>query len=195
MSVLLAGVAALLLLAAPMEEALAESAPQVTRVSLDRYWGVGCCKLDQVARLRVEFDQPVDVTGKPQLTVEIGSQQRKRNLDPYFFMNSDRQSSASLTFEYYSQASDLGYVVATGIDLNGGAIRSTKTREAANLVFERTRMYLGEGGERYDVDRGWLLDGLQWASACGLRPYNVRRAGTRTESGKIFKLRWGASWP
>ena len=79
--VLFAGMTALLLLAAPMDEVRAQSAPRVTKVSVGGYTlSLATFGLDAVFELRVEFDQSVNVTGRPHLVVEVGSQQRKLDL-------------------------------------------------------------------------------------------------------------------
>lgn len=73
-------VAALLLLAAPPEEARAQSAPRITTVGFsDPDNPLDIYPLDHMVKVRVVFDKPVEVTGRPQLTVEVGSQ--RRNLD------------------------------------------------------------------------------------------------------------------
>ena len=175
MRVLFAGMAGLLLLAAPMDEARAQSAPRVTRVWLAGYTQSSATfGLDHVSEIRVDFDQSVQVTGTPQLVVEIGSQ--KRNLDLYagyfvpgaLFVGPRRQSSSYLSYEYYVQASEVGSVVATGFDLNGGTITSAETGEAANLVLERTEVLSVDGKDK-------LASPL--TTSCELRPFNWPQSG------------------
>ena len=184
--VLFAGMAGLLLLAAPMDEAQAQSAPQVKQV-----WRSGTTLssatygLDHVSQISVEFDQSVEVTGTPMLVVEIGSQ--KRNLDPYagygFPMNHYvgplRLSSPILSYEYYVQASEAGSVVATGFDLNGGTITSAETGEAADLVFERTEVIPSVDGR----DR---LDSPLTDSRCFLRPFNSWPSLPRNANSRVI---------
>ena len=109
--------------------------------------------------------------------VEIGSQ--KRNLDHYagygvpgaLYVASRWEPFRGLSFEYYVQASDVGEIVATGIDLNGGTITSAETGEAANLVFERTEIL-----SHQSVDGKNRLDSLLTTS-CELRPFNWPQSG------------------
>lgn len=112
--------------------------------------------------------------------VEIGSQ--KRNSDLYagyfvpgaLFVGPRRQSASSLSYESYVQASEVGSVVATGFDLNGGTITSAEAGEAANLVFERTGVVSVDGR---DKPASPLT-----TDSCRLRPSN------RPQSGKIYRV-------
>ena len=186
MSVLLAGAS---VFASPMDEAWAESAPRVTKVIVSGYTGSSATfGLDAVFELRVEFDQSVEVTGKPQLVVEIGSQ--KRNLDLYAGYavpgaGVNYGGVRHLYYEYYVQASEVGPVVATGIDLNGGTIRSTETEESANLVFERI-----------EIGNLSLVNGRDQLSSPGsagngylsLRPYNWPQSGDTYRVGEEIQI-------
>ena len=198
MRVLLAGTAALLLLAAPLEEARAQSTPRVTALFAyaggtsfyDSALGRYDLPLDKVVEVTVQFDQAVDLTGRPQLVVEVGSQ--KRNLDLYagfgvpgaLYVASRWESFTSLSFEYYVQASDVGEIVATSINLNGGTITSAETGEAANLVFEKTTLTHGRRNPssitvdgtkrlRFDAD---IITGYSIRD-CHFRPFNWPQSG------------------
>ena len=183
MRVLFAGVAALLLLATPMDEARAQPAPQVGGVQLGGYTN-SPSMLDSVVEIAVSFDQQVRVTGMPQLVVEIGSQ--KRNLDLYagyavpgaLYVGPRREPFTGLNYEYYVQASEAGSIVATGFDLNGGTITSAETGDAANLVFERTEVSVpvGSGTVPLAVDGKNRLTSPQ-ATSCELRPFNWPQSG------------------
>ncbi len=198
MRILFAGIAAFLLLAAPMDEARAQSTPQVTalfayaggRSFYDSALGRYDLPLDKVVEVTVRFDQAVDLTGRPQLVVEVGSQ--KRNLDLYagfgvpgaLYVASRWESFTSLSFEYYVQASDVGEIVATSINLNGGTITSAETGEAANLVFEKTTLTHGRRNPssitvdgtkrlRFDAD---IITGYSIRD-CRFRPFNWPQSG------------------
>ena len=197
MNALLAGVTALLLLAAPLEEARAESAPRVTsfRVAGGISSPVNNWPLDKMSEVAILFDQPVKVTGRPQLTVEVGEQ--RRNLDlltgyatgpagAYYYEDPVR----ALIFEYYVRSSERGQVVATGIALNGGTIRAA-TGEDANLVFEKMVLVTKTGN-----DSPWVtisVDGSRrynWNrfSHCSLWQYNVPQSGTTWRVGEEIQM-------
>ena len=180
MTVLLAGVVTLLLLVAHWAEAQTQSAPRVTHIENLGWTSTSATfGLDATFHIQVVFDKPVKMTGKPQLVVEIGS--RKRNLDiisgyhaPYYFPAASVWRA--LTFEYYVQASEVGPVVATGIDLNGGTIQA-ENGEAANLVFERTEIP-GPGGQRFSVDGRQRRSGHGDHSCNPPYPYTWPSGGT-----------------
>ena len=148
MRVLFAGVAALLLLAAPMEGAWAESssAPKVTSVLIrnsDIESGgapraTGAAEATQTVGfaervyIRVEFDQPVKVTGKPQVVLTVGTQQRYAYRDVRA-----GNGYRTVDFNYWVQAADYdmdGIEIAdAGLILNGGTITYGGTATNLNL--------------------------------------------------------------
>ena len=73
-------------------------------------------------RVRVEFDQPLEVTGSPQLELEVGDRMRQAR----YYVSS--VSKRSLFFQYRVQAEDAapeGIAIAPdALTLNGGSIRS-----------------------------------------------------------------------
>lgn len=89
---------------------------QVTSTSPDGTYGAG-----DVIQVQVVFNQPVTVTGTPQLTLETGATDR---VIDYV----SGSGSASLTFSYGVQAGDssgdLDYTGTTALALNGGTIRN-----------------------------------------------------------------------
>ena len=76
--------------------------------------------------VRVQFSELVDVTGAPQLTIQVGTQARQADLH--------RRLGTSLLFEYIVQSSDVdadGYSVpADALSLNGGSIRDADGNDA-----------------------------------------------------------------
>ncbi|WP_159064845.1 Ig-like domain-containing protein [Thaumasiovibrio subtropicus] len=85
-------------------------------------------KAGDVVAITVTFNESVVVTGTPQLTLETGSTDR---LVDY----SSGSGSATLTFNYTVQAgdsaSDLDYVSASSLSLNGGSIADDAGNSAA----------------------------------------------------------------
>ena len=104
-----------------------DAIPTITQVSLgsprDRgdTFGLGAALL-----VRVQFSELVDVTGAPQLTIQVGTQARQADLH--------RRLGTSLLFEYIVQSSDVdadGYSVpADALSLNGGSIRDADGNDA-----------------------------------------------------------------
>ena len=76
--------------------------------------------------VRVQFSELVDVTGTPQLTIQVGTQARQADLHS--------RLGTSLIFEYIVQSSDVdadGYSVpADALSLNGGSIRDADGNDA-----------------------------------------------------------------
>ena len=74
----------------------------------------------------VRFSEPVDVTGAPQLTIQVGTQTRQADLH--------LRRGTALYFEYIVQSSDVdadGYSVpADALSLNGGSIRDADGNDA-----------------------------------------------------------------
>ena len=77
-------------------------------------------------RVRVHFSELVDVTGAPQLTIQVGTQARQADLH--------LRRGTILYFEYIVQSSDVdadGYSVpADALSLNGGSIRDADGSDA-----------------------------------------------------------------
>ena len=153
MSVLFAGVAALLLLAAPMEEARAQDAPRVTEVIVwagegyDYHSPIGFAAS---VRVRVKFSNPVVVRGTPQVALQIGSQTRYADYEPQGFSTGRRSGRDwhyggypdnydSLVFMYYVQTADLDLdgisLATTSVTLNGGTIKSASGGQDADVNF------------------------------------------------------------
>ena len=74
----------------------------------------------------VDFSEPVEVTGSPQLAMQVGTETRQADLHIL--------GTASLTFEYVLQFSDVGAVgfgvPADALTLNGGSIRDADGNDA-----------------------------------------------------------------
>ena len=87
---------------------------------------------DELIRIEVEFDEPVAVTGSPQLTLLIGG--NERTLDLYL------DGDSNLEFLYQVQAADSDAdgisVAADALRLNGGSIRNEAGQDA-NLELGR----------------------------------------------------------
>ena len=95
-----------------------ETAPSVNRVNLVR---TGPFKLAQDILVTVRFNRPVDVTGRPQLALTIGSATRQADYSP------GDSGSRTLWFTYTVQSSDRDddgiSIGASALTLNGGTIR------------------------------------------------------------------------
>jgi len=93
------------------------SATNVTSSTPDGTYGVG-----DVISIQVVFNQPVTVTGTPQLTLETGTTDRAINY-------TSGTGSTTLTFTYTVQlgdtSGDLDYLGTTALALNGGTIRDS----------------------------------------------------------------------
>ena len=134
---LFAGVAALLLLATPMDEARAQAGDGsihahplnsggVLRVSSVELTtrpprGGDTFRLEENIWVFVTFNRAVEVTGSPQIGLTIGAQTRQASFDEHV---SDRK----VRFSYVVQASDLDTdgisIAANALNLNGGTITS-----------------------------------------------------------------------
>lgn len=95
------------------------AAPAVSGVSSSKTngtYGVG-----EVIAITVTFNKAVNVTGTPQITLELGTTDRVVNY-------SSGTGTATLTFNYTVQtgdvSSDLDYVSTSALALNGGTIKS-----------------------------------------------------------------------
>ena len=131
MRVLFAGMATLLLLAASIDEARAENAPEVTDVivrAFDGYEYYPTIGFAAEVRVRVDFDSRIAVTGTPQVALQIGSHTRYADFRPEScrFERRSLEYVNYIMFYYYVQATDLGTVSlpAANITLNGGTIKS-----------------------------------------------------------------------
>jgi hypothetical protein len=80
-----------------------------------------------VIPVTVTFDEPVDVTGTPQLTLETGATDRVIDY-------TSGSGTATLTFNYTVQAgdtsADLDYLSTSALALNGGTIADAATNDA-----------------------------------------------------------------
>ena len=124
-----------------------DAIPTITGVSLgsprDRgdTFGLGAALL-----VRVQFSELVDVTGTPQLTIQVGTQARQADLH--------RRLGTSLIFEYIVQSSDVDAdglsVPADALSLNGGSIRDADGNDAdlthAALAADPQRKVNGASG-------------------------------------------------
>ena len=151
MRALFVGVAALLLLAVPMEQARAQDeAPRAHLLNID-FWaasGDPVAQLGDRITVTLRFFPAVRVTGVPYITLDIGSSKRRAN----FYISAvsaERERSnlnfSDLKFIYPIQASDRdtdGVTIdaAASITLNGGTIKSVDGNRDANLHI-RTQSY------------------------------------------------------
>ena len=126
------GVAFLLVLLATVgltgNEAAAQdtAAPAVSRVSLSSFPPSDATyQRGDTIRVRVDFDNPVAVTGTPQVGVAIGGQTRAAALA---WFAGTRSNASSLFLEYQVQSADSDSdgvsIAADAIRLNGGAIKA-----------------------------------------------------------------------
>ncbi len=99
--------------------------PTVTNVSSTTANGI--YKAANVVAVTVTFNELVNVTGTPQLTLETGVTDRVANY-------ASGSGTTTLTFNYTVQAgdtsSDLDYVAPTSLTLNGGTIKDAATNVA-----------------------------------------------------------------
>ena len=163
MSVLIAGVAALLLLVAPMEKARAQDMPGVTEVIVragEGYYYHSPIGFAASVRVRVKFSNPVVVTGTPQVALQIGSQTRWADYEPQGFSTGRRSGRDwhyggypdnydSLVFMYYVQTADLDLdgisLATTSVTLNGGTIKSASGGQDADVNFRAIDIADGRG--------------------------------------------------
>src|SRR5690606_22832460 len=87
----------------------------------------GTYKIGDVISIQVNFDEPVIVTGTPQLTLATGTTDRTINY-------TSGTSTSTLNFSYVVQAgdtsADLDYVATNSLVLNGGTIRDAANNNA-----------------------------------------------------------------
>ena len=108
----------------------------------------------------VEFDEPVTVTGTPQLTLTIGTATRAVDLDHSF--------DDGLAFYYVVQATDMDAdgisIAANALSLNGGTIRDAGGNDAdLNLG---AHAISNDGDHKVDgsIDRAPVVDGVYFIS-------------------------------
>ena len=163
MRVLFAGIAALLLLATPLDEARAQDTPRLTKVSVyagGEDWsyhspvGLGASVV-----VSVSFSSRVVVTGTPQIALQIGSHIRYADFEPEkcawpygeddAYLHPDSGSNGFIRFRYIVQATDLDVdgitLASTSITLNGGAIKSVDGVQDANLSFNDVTINFSDG--------------------------------------------------
>ncbi len=106
MSALLAGVAILLLLAAPMDEARAQDAPTVTALTFESLPKSGdTYKRGEEIRMAVTFSEAVVVTGTPQMGLGMGPNGRL-SVQRWADYKVALSSSSRLMFVYTVQETD-----------------------------------------------------------------------------------------
>ena len=184
MSVLLAGVAALLLLAAPLEEARAQNAPTVTDITFESFPKSGdTYKRGEEIRVAVTFSEAIVVTGTPRLSLWLDG-----NVYRWADYNAALSEGSRLTFVYTVQAGDhspTGLGGGKGLALNGGTIKSADGLRDADLNY------------RFGTLPKWLVarraavkvDGSQVDSSTSAAPtaLSARISSTPAE-GDTYKL-------
>ena len=103
-------------------------------------WGYSSCDSDPVlelgcrVKIGVHFDQPIEVTGKPQLALTIGEETRQVDYSAIGLVSG---VPTSLVFTYIIQASDRATegisVAEDALSLNGGTIMVERSNVPANL--------------------------------------------------------------
>jgi hypothetical protein len=98
-----------------------------TVLSVDSLAANGSYKVGDVVNVRVNFSEPVTVTGTPQLTLETGTIDRTINY-------TSGSGSAELMFSYTVQSgdvsADLDYAGTSALSLNSGTIRDGGANDA-----------------------------------------------------------------
>ena len=105
-------------------------APKIQHVRLFQgSRGFGSYLFGETIRVWVRFNEKVEVTGKPQLALMIGSETRQAT-----YVYSSKTGRGVLYFEYQVQASDFDSdgisVGADGLSLNGGSIQDAAGNDA-----------------------------------------------------------------
>ena len=148
MSALLAGMAILLLLAAPMDEARAQDAPTVTALTFESLPKSGdTYKRGEEIRMAVTFSEAVVVTGTPQMGLGMGPNGRL-SVQRWADYNVALSQSSRLMFVYTVQETDRarnGLMTSGGLVLNGGTIKAMDDMTDADLKVS------------YSVTPGWLI--------------------------------------
>ncbi len=138
MRILFAGIAAFLLLAAPMDEARAQDASTVTALTFESLPKSGdTYKRGEEIRLAVTFSEDVVVTGTPRISISFpGFTSTPSRWATY---DVARSTGTRLVFSYSVQEADHGNRISTNsnyvhnFQLNGGAIRSASNASDANI--------------------------------------------------------------
>ncbi|MCY3968720.1 MAG: putative Ig domain-containing protein [Acidobacteria bacterium] len=115
----------------------------------------------------VFLDRRVEVSGEPQLALEIGARTRRASFREVF----SRGSNTWLYFDYVVQAEDMDGdgigLPANAVTLNGGAITLAGAPSvAAELTHERSAFRAGVDGSTSAMPRVTLVD-IVWSPASG----------------------------
>ena len=185
MSVLLAGVAALLLLAAPMDKADAQDAPTVTAITFESFPKSGdTYKRGEEIRLAVTFSEAVVVTGAPRCPLRMSGSPRR----PYADYSATLSDDSRLIFVYTVQAEDRAPVgVKPGRPvLNNGTIKSADDMTDANLEVK----YYAISTNWYGISPSpFEVDGSQVDSGTSAAPTALSRTFVSTPAaGDTYKL-------
>ena len=117
----------------------------------------------------IQFNEPVKVTGSPQLALAVGSQDRQANYSTCFGLPVDSTGSCRwLTFSYKVQSTDSdsdGIGIATNaLTLNSGMIRDLENRNATldlgSSAIDRNASHKVDGS----IDRAPTVSGLLLSS-------------------------------
>ena len=185
MRVLFAGVAALLLLAAPMEDALAQDAPTVTAVTFESFPKSGdTYKRGEEIRVGVTFSEAIVVTGTPRYRLGMKGSGRR----PWADYNAALSNGSRLIFVYTIQAEDrtpVGVTPGGRPVLNNGTIKSADDMTDANLEVKY-----------YNVNTNWQgfrtafkVDGSQVDSGTSTAPTALSRTFVSTPAAEdTYKL-------
>ena len=130
-------------------------------------------------RFRVNFADPVEVTGSPALNFRVGSQMRQVTWNGRGPISVCEGGYKSLEFDYMVQAEDLDSdgidIPATGLTLNGGSIQAIKSGES--ILALAGSLITGVG--RYKVDGS--IAAVPKVTHVGIRDYPPDGTAYRAE--------------
>ena len=193
MSVLFAGMAALVLLAAPLDKARAQDAPTVTAITFESFPKSGdTYKRGEEIRLAVTFSEAVVVTGTPRARMRVEQQDRFLYAD----YNAALSEASRLGFIHTVQAEDsapqgLGYMARGLLVLNGGTIKAADDMTDADLSYRYDALpwalTTGRGGMK--VDGSQVDDSTSAApTALGARIISTPAEGDTYKHGEKISI-------
>lgn len=150
----------------------------VTSPHADGTFGIG-----EVILIRVQFSQPIVVTGSPTLVLETGLVDR---IIPFTQVVGESVAEFTYIVQSKDTSPDLAYAGTTVLELNGGSIKRKSTNPTTNAIL--TLPVNGERGS-LSVNKNFVIDtsSPEVSSVVAVSPDGVYTAGDTVEIAVTLK--------